>query len=85
MNDRFSDTMDSATGPARHCFAVAPSDTQPLPHVTKALRAGGTGTITFRAVGDEEAFEEVQHGFLAVLAKRYVRAGGSTQIYGPEE
>lgn len=75
MNDRFSDTMDSATGPARHCFAVAPSDTQPLPHVTKALRAGGTGIITFRAVGNEEAFEEFQRGFPARLASSGWRAG----------
>lgn len=34
--------------------------------------------------GEEEAFEEVQRGLLALLSKRYVRAGGSTEIYDPE-
>lgn len=58
MSDRFRNNQDSATAPARHCFAVVPSDTQPLPHVTKALRAGGTGMIAFRAVGDDA---DVQH------------------------
>lgn len=51
----------------------------------------GKGTCIVVAIstllkeGDEEAFEEVQRGFLALLAKRHVRAGGSTEIYDPEE
>ncbi|MBW6533168.1 hypothetical protein KZ820_20685 [Sphingomonas sp. RRHST34] len=51
----------------------------------------GKGTCIVAAIstllkeGDEEAFEEVQRGFLALLAKRHVRAGGSTEIYDPEE
>lgn len=50
----------------------------------------GKGTCIVVAIatlmkeGDEEAFEEVQRGFLALLAKRHVRAGGSTEIYDPE-
>jgi hypothetical protein len=50
----------------------------------------GKGTCIVVAIstllkkGEEEAFEEVQRGFLALLSKQHVRRGGSTEIYDPE-
>lgn len=79
MSDRFKNHQDSATGPARHCFAVQPSDTGSLPLVTKALRAGGTGVITFRAVGDEtDVAHPVIEGERIDVRISHVRQTGTT-------
>lgn len=43
------------------------------------------GISTLMEDGNGEAFGEVQRGFLALLTRRHVRAGGSTEIQDPEE
>ncbi|MDG5489256.1 hypothetical protein NYR55_11585 [Sphingomonas sp. BGYR3] len=79
MTDRFVSFKDSVDAPARHCFAVVPSDSQPLPHVTKALRAGGAGTITFRAIGDTaDTQHPVLNGERIDVRVSHVRQTGTT-------
>lgn len=82
MSDRFKNHQDSVTGPARHCFAVQPSDTAPLPLVTKALRAGGTGIITFRALGDEADVEHpvIEGERIDVRASHVRRTGTNVPV-----
>lgn len=49
----------------------------------------GEGTCIVVAIstllknGEQEAFEEVQRGFLTLLARRHVRADGSQDVYDP--
>lgn len=45
MNDHFANYSESLNSPPSNIFAVAPDDAQDLPHVTRALNVGQSGTI----------------------------------------
>ena len=62
MADLFESFGDNPSGPARRCFVVTPHNSNALPYVTKAIRADGNGTITFRPVGQSE---DIAHPVLA--------------------
>ena len=45
------DYVGGPSAPADHVFEITPHDTNAVDPVPKAIRAGGTGTITLRALG----------------------------------
>ena len=54
--DIAQDTPDTARlGPARHAFAITPSDTTDLTRMTRAVMASGAGTIAAIFEGDTSA------------------------------
>lgn len=59
--DNFASFGDVPAAPAQHVFLINPG-AAPLARVTKAIRAGGDGTITLRAAGDDA---DVVHPVLA--------------------
>lgn len=68
-----------ATASARRCWAVAPHATDPLPYVTKALRAGGDGTITFRPIDSAaDVLHPVVAGERIDVVATHVRVAGTT-------
>lgn len=85
MKDEFSRHADNQSNPARTCFLITPHATDPLPFVTKAIRADDAGTITFRTL---ESDADVQMTFSAgeTLPVRvtHVRVTGTTvtKIHG---
>jgi len=78
-SDRFSHHSDSPSSPARHAFAVSPSDSVSLSPLPKALFVGGAGTITLRTIDSPaDVTLEVQAGQILPLRALYVRANGTT-------
>ena len=59
--DKFRRQPDEPGEPFRFCFVITPSPDD-LPYVTKGIRAGQDGTITFRAI---DMVGEVTHPVLA--------------------
>lgn len=79
MADMFPYTCDSPISPARRCFAIAPHDSNALPFVTKALRAGGDGTITLRTMdGDADVVHPVKDGERIDVRATHIRQTGTT-------
>ncbi len=61
QTDLFADHSTSTISPAEHVFRIIAGN-DPLPFVTKALRAGAAGTITVRSIGGGA---DVEHPVLA--------------------
>lgn len=81
MADEFASFSDSVASPANHCWVVAPSNTDPLPYVTKAIRAVGAGTITFRAKGDSaDVAHPVLDGERIDVRATHIRVTGTTGV-----
>ncbi len=79
MTDTFSHNYDSPISPARRCFEITPHDGNALPFVTKALRAGGNGTITLRAIdGEADVAHPVKDGERIDVRATHVRQTGTT-------
>lgn len=79
MPDSLSDAADSVIAPARRCFVVTPHDSDRLPFITKALRAGGAGTIVLRAIdSDVDVAHPVKEGERLDIRATHVRATGTT-------
>lgn len=77
-SDPFSTLADSATAPARRCFTITPHDTNEVAIVTKAIRSGGDGTVTLRAVdSDADVAHPVRNGERIDVRVRFVRATGT--------
>lgn len=78
MTDIFKRHVDSPSAPARRCFIVTPDDSSALPFVTKAIRAGGDGTITFRTADSEvDVTHPVHNGERIDVQASHVRATGT--------
>jgi hypothetical protein len=78
MTDQFQNRGDNSWAPARRCFAITPHDTNELPFITKGLRAGADGTITFRAVDSEaDVAHPVLKGERIDVRVTHVRATGT--------
>lgn len=66
--------------PAEHAFAVTPSDSADLAHVTRGLWVGGAGNISVDLNGGETAvvFSGVAAGTMLPLAVTRVRSTSTT-------
>lgn len=83
--DSFARHADSVIAPARHVFAVMPSDGSELSPLPKALLIGSAGTIALRAVDSAADVQiPVTAGQLLPIRARFVRAAGTTatSIFG---
>ena len=80
MPDFFDSYGDSATAPSRAPFAIAPSDTDPLPFVTKAIYVGTGGAVTLRGVAGQGdvIYKNVASGSYLEVRASHVRATGTT-------
>ncbi|WP_133365818.1 spike base protein, RCAP_Rcc01079 family [Qipengyuania sediminis] len=77
--DRYEDTLDSVTSPARDAFAVTPHDSAALPRLPKALLVGTAGTLAVRAVdAAADVTIAVTAGQLVPIRASHVRAAGTT-------
>ena len=78
--DSFKDTPDTLISSARDCFSIAPSNTNEVYKVTKALYIGGSGNITLRTVGSvaDVVFANVPSGAILDVRAEFVRATGTT-------
>lgn len=66
-------------GPAVHCFAITPHDTNPLPVIPKAIRANTAGDVVFRALdSDADVTMTLVAGEVIVVVTEFVRATGTT-------
>ncbi|MDZ7893622.1 MAG: hypothetical protein U5M50_00925 [Sphingobium sp.] len=60
-------------------FVITPDDDDPLPFVTKSIRAGGDGVITLRAVDSEvDVAHPVFDGERIDVRTSHVRATGTS-------
>ncbi|MBV8688414.1 MAG: hypothetical protein JOZ90_06775 [Alphaproteobacteria bacterium] len=80
MADQFSETADSVAAPARRAVAVAPSDSEPLAEIPKALFVGTGGDLVLRGAGggDDSVWKNVEDGSILPFRAEYVRASGTT-------
>ena len=78
--DPFAAAADSPLAPAERCFAVTPSDSQPLPIATKALFVGTGGHVTLRSVRGtaDVTFKNLPDGAVIDVRVTAVRATGTT-------
>lgn len=79
-NDPHIAAGDSLTAPARNCFSIAPSDTEALPQITKAIYVGSTGDLALRLVDGQQffLFRNVPSGAVLDLRVHSVRQTGTT-------
>lgn len=78
MSEALRHVPDGASYPARKCWVVTPHNSNALPDVTKALRAGGAGTITFRPAGSSaDVAHPVLEGEILNVRATHVRSTGT--------
>lgn len=80
MSDRFQDAAQSVLSPSENAYPITPSDSSPLPIVTKYLYVGGAGRVTLRAKDSlsDVVFESVPSGGYIYVRASHVRATGTT-------
>jgi hypothetical protein len=80
MSNDFPNYADSPMAPALLCFAITPSDTEALPHLTKALYIGEGGNVVLRsAMGDVDVtFANLPSGYILDVRTLAVRAAGTS-------
>lgn len=80
MTNDFYNYADSPTAPALLCYAITPSDSAELPHLTKALYIGEGGNVVLRsAQGDVDVtFANLPSGYILDVRAVAVRATGTT-------
>lgn len=77
--DSFSNFPTTPISPARSASTVAPSDTTPLPTVTRAVYVGQGGDLSVTMVdGDQVTFEAVPSGALLPIRVSTVNATGTS-------
>lgn len=77
--DNFRNHGDAVSSPARRCFVITPNDVEPLPFVTKSIRADGDGVITLRAIDSEvDVAHPVISGERIDVRISHVRAAGTS-------
>lgn len=83
--DRFEDSLDGVTSPARDAFAVVPHDSAALSRLPKALWIGAGGALVLRAVdATADVTLAVASGQIVPIRASHVRAAGTSaaQIVG---
>jgi hypothetical protein len=79
MTDAFSSYTPGLTSPGTRAFAITPSDTEDLPHVTRAIYIGGSGNIVaVTQGGDEVTFASVFAGSILPVRIKRVKNTGTT-------
>ena len=69
----------NTTLPAEHGFAITPSDTVELDHLTREIRVGGAGDIVLvLGSGDELTIESVAAGERFAYRVKQVKSTGTT-------
>jgi hypothetical protein len=82
MTDTFKTFARSLTSPAERAAEIAPSDAEPLAHVTRALYVGGAGDVALRLSGGGEAvLRNLPAGSLLPLRVAMVRRAGTTATH----
>ncbi|MGQ7829926.1 spike base protein, RCAP_Rcc01079 family [Altererythrobacter sp. Z27] len=78
--DNFQNSADSLISPAQICFPIAPSDSEELLQVTKAIYVGEGGDVTLRTIDGpgDVTFANVPTGAILDVRVRAVRATGTT-------
>lgn len=80
--DTFPGAPRQLTYPAAHAVAVTPSDSTPLPFVSRGIYVGTTGNLAVVMQGDTTAtavtFSNVQAGSLLPLRVTYVMSTNTT-------
>jgi hypothetical protein len=85
MSDEFSRLPDTESGPSRNCYLITPHATDPVPFVTKAIRADDAGTITFRTLeSNADVTLTFAAGEMIPVRVTHVRVAGTTvtKIHG---
>ncbi len=87
MADLYEDKDDTigVLAPPRRSFDVVPHATNPLPHVTRSVYVGGTGTLVVRMVDDttDRTLANVAEGLEQSLQVSHVRdTSTATNIVG---
>jgi hypothetical protein len=80
MSDRFPPAEDDVSAPARRTFPIVPSNTVPLPFVTKALTTALGGTVRLVAVdnsGQDATDHYIPPGAILPIRARMVLATGT--------
>lgn len=76
--DVLGNAQDAPWSPARECFVITPDDNVAVDPLPKAIRAGGAGTITLRAIGSTvDVAHPVLDGEVIPVHVEYVRATGT--------
>lgn len=79
MPDRFASHADGLESPASSGFAVAPSNVDDLPQVTRAIYVGTAGNLAVTlASGDEVTFINLPSATLLPVRVARVKATGTT-------
>jgi hypothetical protein len=78
ITDKFAADPDTLSTPATDIFAIVPSDSTDLPHVTKALNAATAGTVRVTTERGTTADLFLAAGLVFPLRVRRVWATGTT-------
>lgn len=79
MSDIFDTYAQSPLGPLTRAFAIAPSDTEILPAVTRQIRVtGAAGNLSVVWASGVETVEPVSAGDVLDWRLRQVKATGTT-------
>ncbi len=79
VTDYFSGAADQLDAPGSSAFAIAPSDTVPLPSVTRGIWVGGAGNVSVvMRDGSTVVFVGVAVGTLLPLRVQQINATGTT-------
>jgi hypothetical protein len=79
MTDAYSSYTPGLTSPGTRAFAITPSNSEDLPHLTRAIYVGGTGDIAVvMQGGDEVTFSSVFAGSLLPVRVKRVKVTGTT-------
>jgi hypothetical protein len=78
--DTFGNTQGGLQSPSRNSFVIAPSDTNEVPFVTRAIYVGGAGDITARLADDAGSvtFKAVPVGTMLPIRARQIYATGTS-------
>lgn len=77
--DKFANT-ESVTSPAREAFVIAPSDTQLLPQIPKAVFIGTGGDLRARLVDGaaEVMFRNISNGTILAIRPSAILLSGTS-------
>ena len=79
MTDTFKTFARSLTSPPENAVEITPSDTESLPHTTRALYIGGAGDVAVLLLGGAEVtFRGLQAGTLIPIRIDQIKRAGTT-------
>ena len=79
MTDRYAGYAGSLDDPASFCRNIAPSDSEPLPEVSRAIYIGAAGAVRLvDASGNIAVFEGLVGGSILPVRAQQVLSTGTT-------